>query len=375
MKRWMAHILVTAFLLCGCASGQVSTPVQLGSKPTVDDIFTAPVTTAPTVANATEPMGTTEPIKPSQSIPMGGIGFGPSGDHLMDEYGHYFPYDGGEMCMTFRLQASGQTKISCAQDGVGVLFFLGGQPQPYRFGEDGELCYFHILYPQFDVSSGEDEEIYFDLYFTPVSGAQGEMVEFFVNPILCPEWTTADSQAGFKYTFGSCYSGSRLKMNVAAPKAEKPEVMERVKTVDITYKDVSPLEIAGWSDRDLIMKNSFRFRVDGRGVKTNNYIYDFSASDSVELRFEIWGTPYVKYGVMFYIDNQPISAQQKILFDMKNGQKTVITVTVDMSDFDGECAIYAALIPLNCRSTEIITTAFLSFSKTYILLDDPEPET
>lgn len=272
------------------------------------------------------------------------------------------------------LQASGQTKISCARNGVGILFFLDGQPQPYRVGVDGELGYFHILYPQFDVDNAQTtERIYFDLYFTPVSGEEGEIVEFFANPILYPKWTTADPETGFKYTFGTCYSGSRLKMNVAAPQAEKPEIMERVKSVDISYIDTSYLEIGGWSDRELIEKYSFKFRVNGE--KANNRIYNFTASDSVEFRFEVWGTPYVKYGLMFYIDNQPISAQQEILFDMKNGQKTVITVTVDMSDFDGECAVYAALIPRNCRSTEILTFAFLDFSKTYILLDDPEPTT
>ena len=364
---------MVAALLPGCFSAPDSIGAQLGSKPTVEDIFAAPVTTAPLVPNATEPMGTTEPTKPNQSIPMGGMGFGPSDTPSIDNYGHYYPYDGGEICMPFMLEASGQTKISCAKNGVGVLFYLDGQPQPYRVGVDGELGYFHILYPQFDVTNAEREEFYFDLYFTPVSGGKGELVEFFANPILCPEWTTADPETGFKYTFGTCYSGSRLKMNVAAPKTERPEVTERVKSVDISYTDASYLEIGGWSDRELIEKYSFKFRVNGEKTKSNNRIYNFAASDSVELRFEVWGTPYVKYGLMFYIDNQPISAQQEILFDMKNGQKTVITVTVDMSDFDGECVVYAALIPRNCRSTEIPTFAFLDLTKAYILLDDPEP--
>lgn len=102
-------------------------------------------------------------------------------------------------------------------------------------------------------------------------------------------------------------------------------------------------------------------------------MYEWTARDSVELQFIVWGTPDVRYGLMFYVDNQPISAEQEILFDMKPGKKTVITINIDLSDYDGECVIYAALIARNRLTTPVRTQASLHLSKTYYLLDDPKP--
>ena len=254
---------------------------------------------------------------------------------------------------------------------------VDGQPQPYRVAEEGELAYFHVLYPAFDTENALFAQFYyFDLYFTPIAGEAGETVEFFCSTICDPDWQTGEPLTAWNYTFGATQLGTRLKLNAVPPKIEKPEVTERINSVDISYVDTSYSEIAGWSDMDLIEKYDFEFKVDGQpypGVKGSK-IYDVSADKLVELRFEVWGTPYVKYGLMFYVDNQPISGQEVIHFDMKNGQKTVITVMMDLSDFDGEAAIYAALIPLNCRTTEILTMAFLNMGKTYYMVDDPKPE-
>lgn len=378
MKRWMAMALA-AVLLSGCVAAPDTTGVHLEMKPTVEDLFTAPaVTTAPTVAAAPTASEATEATQPGVAIPYGGMGFGPNGDKQLDEFGSYFVYEGGEMCMPFMLQADGQAMIDSVEYGIGIQLMVDGQPQPYRVGEDGELGYFHIIYPDFNTDAYLlTQTVNIDLYFTPVSGKAGETVEFYACTILRPKWQLSDPYTGFKYTFGGVQSGSRLKMNATPPKAEKPQIPERIHSLDISYVDATYAEIGGWSDRDLIEKYEYDFKMNGQPLPGNrsSYIYEVTADEPVELRFEVWGTPYVKYGLMFYVDNQPISSREVIHFDMKSGQKTVVTVMMDLSDFDGETVIYAALIPLNARSTDILTYAFLDMSKTYYLLDDPMPET
>ena len=382
MKQMMVWMMLFALLLTGC----VVPPATINTVPTVEDLFTVPVTKAPateatnpaTGPTATDPTQATEPKQPSVSIPLGGMGFGIKDDKKqLDEFGSYYVYEGGEMCLRFMLQAEGQTLVNCVEQGIGIQLMVDGQPQPYRVAEEGELAYFHVLYPAFDTENALVTQFYyFNLYFTPIAGEAGETVEFFCSTICDPDWQTGEPLTAWNYTFGATQLGTRLKLNAVPPKIEKPEVTERINSVDISYVDTSYSEIAGWSDMDLIEKYDFEFKVDGQpypGVKGSK-IYDVSADKLVELRFEVWGTPYVKYGLMFYVDNQPISGQEVIHFDMKNGQKTVITVMMDLSDFDGEAAIYAALIPLNCRTTEILTMAFLNMGKTYYMVDDPKPE-
>lgn len=384
MKRMMVWMMLFALLLSGCVVAPDNTDVQLGTKPTVENLFTPPVVTTPTTVGATEPGTTagtapeaTEATEPEVYIPQGGMGFGIKDDKKqLDEFGSYYVYEGGEMCLRFMLQASGQSMISCVENGIGIQLMLNGQPQPYRTSQEGELAYFHIIYPDFDVDGYMFQQTrYINLYFSPVSGNEGETVEFYATTILQPDYQLSDPYPGFAHTFGATQIGTRLKLNETPPKVNKPEVTERINSVDISYMDTSYSEIAGWSDRDLIEKYDYEFKVNGQpypGVRGNK-IYDISADRPAELHFEVWGTPYVKYGLMFYVDNQPVSSQKVIHFDMKSGQKTVITVMMDLSDFDGEAVIYAALIPLNCRTTEILTMAFLNMGKTYYMVDDPKP--
>lgn len=378
MKRWISMILFAALLLSGCVSAQRDTLPQLGSAPTVEDIFTIPLTTLPSVTNApgvTQPNQTTQPTKPNSGS-LGGMGFGiDSDDMLIDAYGSYYLYEGDEMCLPFSIEATGQTAVNCVEYGVGILLFLDGQPQPYRAGKDGELAYFHIFYPDFDLNKVDEifpQKVIYDLYFTPVVGEAGDTVEFYAATISTPNWQRGDPQMGFKYTSGSMAIGTRLLMEATPPATAKPEVTERIHTLDITQVDASYFEIGSWSDRELIEKYDYEFYVNGQtaSVTRTTAIYGISADEEVELRFEVWGTPSVDYGLMFYVDNQPISSEQTIHFDMENGKKTVITVTMDLIDFDGECVVYAALIPRNGRTTEILTFAFIDMVTTYYLRDD-----
>jgi hypothetical protein len=302
------------------------------------------------------------------------MSFGIRGDREVDEMGHFYRYGEKEMCLPFVLGANGQTKFDTAKQGFGILLFLDGQPQPYRVGADGELTYFHVFYPDFNLIKPSNEEVIYDLYITPVTGEKGDMLELWATTISYPHWQTSDPSTGWKYTFGGIQFGTRVKMD-ATPKAEKPDIAERIGDVDISYVDTTFQEVGDWSDQELIERYAYTWFVNDWQPKPGEaYYYNFTPSDSVELRFEIWGTPYVRYGLMFYIDNQPISAQQEIVFDMQSGKKTIVTITLNLSDFDGECVVYAALIPRNAKTPENFNTvSFLDMSKAYFLVEYPNP--
>lgn len=363
-----AMFLLVVFLLCGCSVAPDTTGAQLGNQATMKNPFSSSATTAPISApqpSASEPA---DPTKPNSSMDMGMTSFGMIGNYSRDEYGHYWLYEGGQMHMQFNLGATGQSAINYAQQGIGVLMFLDGRAQPYRLSEDGELSYCHILYPTFDTQT---QTYYFDTYFDPVTGQEGDALEFYAITIPNPTWESTDPPSGFMYSHGGCTCGTRLKFGATPQEAGTPTLNERIAASEITYIDATYEEIGGWSDQELLMRFEYEMFVNGDDKRI---IYNLTDDDQVELQFEIWGTPYMEYGLMFYVDNHPISALKDILFDMESGKKTVITVTLSLEDFDGEFALYAALIPRNYWTTEVPAPAFLTLGSTYFLLDDPKPE-
>ena len=371
----MTITLLVVMLLTGCIADQGTTGAQLGSKPTVGDLFPAPATTAPTVntiPGTTQPTDSILPTIPNTDTDFGSMSLKITSNYIKDEAGKYRLYEGGQMCMRFCLTATGQMAVNTAKQGVGLLLFLDGRSQPYRISQEGTLDFLHIVYPEYDPTSNAYS---FDVYFTPVTGDKGDDLELYAATILHPTWETTDPADAFVYTFGIHRVGTRLKFASAPQDTEKTAEKERLVALNVSYVDASYSEMGTWSDEELITKYDFALYVNGQKPLNTNSIYSFTANGETELRFEVWGTPYVQYGMMFYVDNQPVTSEQEILFDMKSGQKTVITAIVDLSDFDGECAVYAVLIPRNRGRTEIYTNAFLNLSRTYFLLDDPEPTT
>lgn len=363
-----AMLLLVVFLLCGCSVAADGPEAQLGNQATVENPFSSSATTEPTSApqpSASEPAA---PTKPNSSMDMGMTSFGPIGDYSRDEYGHYWLYEGGQMHMQFNLEATGQSAINYAQQGIGVLMFLDGRAQPYRLSANGEVSYCHILYPVFDEIT---QNYCFDTYFDPVTGKEGDALEFYAITIPNPTWESTDPPSGFMYSHGGCTCGTRLKFGATPQETETPALNDRIAAREITYVDTTFKEVGGWSDQELLMRFEHKMYVNGDDKRI---VYNLTADDQIELQFEIWGTPYMKYGLMFYVDNQPISTTQEILFDMQSGKKAVISVTLSLSDFDGEFALYAALIPRNYWTTEVPAPAFLMLGSTYFLLDDPKPE-
>ena len=91
----------------------------------------------------------------------------------------------------------------------------------------------------------------------------------------------------------------------------------------------------------------------------------------MKLRFELFGTPYVHYGLVFFVDNQPVAPQDgaPILVDVENGQKTVVEAQLDMTGFDTESVLYAILVPRNAFTSKVPTAAFVDHSFPIFLLE------
>ena len=348
MKKVWIFLILVALLLTACAPEKA--PQETTQTPTVENVFTQPSTTAPDA-----PTETTAPVDLG-----GGLGFGFETQER-DSQGAYLTYTGGELVVSCSIDTSG----NIGSKGIGVLLFVDGLPQPYK-AEGKDYAYLHTF--QFD----QPESRVIDLSFTPVTGEAGDELECYAVPVLAPNYTyTEGIDLGFVYTSAVPVTGCRIKFQETPPAEVFPKESPRLSQPEIRKEPLSYSEVDTWTEQDLQENYEFHFYANNAPDGGSPRIYQVRENQPVKLRFELFGTPYVHYGVVFFVDNQPVAPQDgaPILVDVENGQKTVVEAQLDMTGFDTESVLYAVLVPQNYFSTPIRTFAFATASSPIFLLE------
>ena len=349
MKRLVMPVLLLA-LLCGCTSS----PETIGTQPTVEDIFVPPTTTAaPISPDATEPQDITD-MFPGLPSPLGGGGSGLTTPMERDENGRKcYEYHGGEMAVSFWAEGNGVF----LETGVGFLLFTDGIPQPYRVSEDGEYSYLHTFdMEDYTLSTQDPGDYRLDVtfLFEPVAGKQGDYIECVIVKLNYPDYSPAavGDKGARPYTLimgGGYKSMFVLKCMEDPPETELIPVQERLYDLDVTKVDTTYAEVSGWSGDDYL-----------KDIRTNVFVCDFDANyhanickvtkeHEITLRFEIWGSPLVRYRLVYFMNNQPVSVAEENIIDItvEQGKKTIVTAKLDISDFDKEASIYCILVARN----------------------------
>lgn len=356
-------MLMLAFTACSKTPDEMESTFDVGE--TVENIFTQPMET--TVSQGTTTEETTESILSTQqpTIQQGNMGYiqvGPSGVALMDEVGPYRLYEGGELHMPYTIDVTG----TVADQGVGILLFIDGKPQPYKTADDSSYQYMHVFYP----ISGESYIA--DISFIPVTGQAGDTLELYATTILNPDFSIAEGISGFVYTSGAVVSGTRLKFDATPSFSDDEFINERIISLTTSYVDTKYSEISGWSDIDLMEKIESHLYVNDVDDTRDCIVYGVTAEENLSIRYEVWGSPYVQYGLVVLVDNEPVFTAEDsfIPVEVQNGKKTVLEVELDMSDFDGESVVYVMLVPRNFRTSEVLTQASLDYSRTFFLVSE-----
>ena len=348
MKKVWIFLILVALLLTACAPEKG--PRETTQIPTVENVFTQPSTTSEA-----------DTQEPEDSQALGSVIIGAAGDSQKDEKGTFYTYNGGEMVLPFRVEGSGS--IVCS--GIGILLFVDGLPQPYKT-EGTDYGFLHTFFPP-------DNEAYtVDLVFTPVTGKAGDDLEVYAVSVLAPNYsyTSKDSQA-FPYTGGSPSAGFRLKYQQTPPEETFPKESLWLSNVEIRKESLSFSEIGDWSEQELQENLEYHFFANNILDTSAPYVYEVEGAQPIHLRYEVFGSPYVRYHLVFFVDNQPVASQDgtPIFVDVENGQKTVVEAQLDMTGFDTESVLYAVLVPQNYFSTPIRTNAFAVPSSPIFLLE------
>ena len=322
MKKLTAILLVLVLLLAGCGTpAQTTDGTTMG---TVPDPFTQPDLPTTTAAATTAPAP--KYTLPDRDIPTyTGMGFQEKD----------MVYSGEPIRTQIMLTGTGYANV-----GLGLLLFVDGQPQPYCTGEDETVSYMHIFYPEDDV------EYYHDLIFTPVSGKTGETVDVHMMAFKDPAFCLGDGEVGAHISCLSVVASITFEADPAAQTL--PEVADALLSWSCVYEDSKIT--SSWTAEQLQQEIGYGFYINrerGRGI-----FFGVTAEDTFKVKLELWGMPYVGYGLAIYVDGKPVStnAEDMMLFDIHNGQKTIVEAEFALAEFDGSSNVCVMLVPRNCRS-------------------------
>lgn len=275
-----------------------------------------------------------------------------SGDSLVDEDNRpYIIYNGGEMKIPYKITATGMKGKE-----IGVLMFIDGQIQPYSTASNGTLQYMQIFTAQ---GYGVSEE----LIFTPVTGANGDKLMIYFMCIVDPNAYLESESRDCEWMTSHCMY---LLYEANPPEAEYPETTDRIiglSTVTLADADLT----SGWTEQDLAARTEFQFYVNG---KYYDSITSVDADEPLRLRFTSWGTDQNSYGVVFFINHQPLSIDPEDIVFVSNelGEKVVIEVEVDISDLSGNVLVYAMLATRNKRIDTYSSFGFAVPTRNYFFV-------
>lgn len=370
----MLFLMIASLLVSGCAAVDGTSPsdhinateqdVPVSSDTT--EGTDASAETDPTVLGTPSPEGNpTEPTQNYKVVQLGEIYTDcadPSKLHR-DDYGIYWNYEGGEITYPFELGTTGVM----GDNGIGILLFVDGQPQAYRTDENPEYAYLHTFYPKANFPYKTN------FYFTPLTGQAGDTLEIFTTTILDPDHTAAEGTVGMVQTFSSAAGAFRIYYQQTPPETAFPEANPWLSEIAITYEDTMNRDWIGWSDTDKTDTVETHFYVNGEELK--NVHYSVSSEETLSLRFEIWGAPLFHYGLVFYVDNEPVCGAdgEPIFVDVQEGKKTVVTAELSLPEFDGESVYYAILVPRNYFGEDFLPRVYLKASHTHFLLAQEQP--
>lgn len=358
--KWILVLGCALLFVSGCAPRQPDLDgLEVTASGQADPFETSPRTQATSGEEESVPQPTEESL--------GSLRFGLADEKpLTDETGlRYLPYTGGEISLPYHFVAEGRT----FSEGVGFLLFLNGIPQPYHTDTNEEVRYLHPLYG--DEAGNISRE--FQFCFTPVTGQAGDMLELYVMNITDPECEPFD-HSPFAYTMGSTASWERIRFEATPEAMRLPEVPQYPNFYTVEYRDVPYEDIAGWSEEELLYLTEYSFSINGvsdqRGRRT---VYGVTAEEPLRLRFELWGSSRARFGLSFFVDNQPVPLDggMAIPMEIREGQKTIVELTLSMPEFDGEAAVYAILAPLNVWE-DLNYSWFLTYSGTIYLTAEAE---
>lgn len=348
MRYSLCAILLVAVLLnllSGCGT-QPGNAAWNENPETVENLF------------ATEPQPTSgqEPL-PSLKKPDAGNSIGITNEVFQDSTGSYLVYEGGEMHLGLRLCLTDLPDKS-----FGIHLYVDGKPQPY-YTADNETLQYMQTFP-----SGNGQAFTLDLIFTPITGKCGDVLEIGFAVVAYPDYFIDDDWAGITLMDWSGMGLTvRTKYLADPPQAQYPDGTDRMIRFSQEYVDLTASEAEMFSSGEYEKEVAYTLFANNRESYGN--LFSLTDGDSLNVEFELKGSPVADFGLVLYLDHQPVSFSEEndLFVHTKNGQKVTVSASVDLAGFDGAGVFYAVLVPRNYRSDQLGGSCLLTILGPYYL--------
>lgn len=320
--------------------------------------------TVETVGNLFDVEPSTETISRQESLPQpqenqsyNSIGI--TNEVQQDDLGAYLVYEGNEMHLGLRLRIT-----DLPNQNIGIHLYVDGQPQPYYTAGNEVVQYMHIF------PSQNGKEFTLDLIFTPVVGQAGDMLEIGFAIIAYPEYFIDETWTGITM-IDWCGMGLTVRTKYMAdpPAAELPVVNDHVLQLTQQYIDLTASEAEMFSSGEYQKEVEYEIHVNNQ--KSFGNIFSVTNEDKLEIEFELKGSSVADFGLVLYLDHQPVSVNEEdmVFVRTQNGKKVTVKAQIDLSSFACEGVFYAVIVPRNYRTDQLGGSCLLTILGPYYLSD------
>lgn len=265
-------------------------------------------------------------------------GYGMNSEGKLDSEGLYFEYTGGILTLDLYLRAT-----DLEEEGVAVMLFLDGQPQPFRVNglslvpkgdvteDPGDFAYQHMVYPRSNVDSN------YSVSFMPVSGTIGETSELCV--MYFPSYQSPYVNRAWYQESGTCFYLCRIKMEAEPELLKNVDISlaERVVSWEVTYTD---FDDSTWLENTVASNVYFN----GRYLNGTVY-YNFDDTEPLDFEFKLFGDSNQSYVLVIYVDGEPVLIDgSSPEYQVISGKTTTVHAKLDCSGLDDEAIVFAILM-------------------------------
>ena len=335
MRKTVCFLLILAAVLALCACAVVPDPSQSGT----------PGTELPTTETTVrDPEHTLAPYVTVPPTEMNGILFSQLKDfeiiYLYDKQGksQSLRYGGGEAEVPLSLR--GETLRTT--DAYDVVLFVNGQPQPFRFGEEGEYslrCRLKADRAFSIYASGQ-------LHFIPVTGRKGEKLSCALVAYPQLDQSPRDKQA---YPFLDDFRGYQvlaftLEMQADPPQQEPvtvadPPVVPRI--LSLRYEDCD--ETFDSAEYGTERSKRFCLTVDGRSARSFEQGYGYKTGTPSRIRIEYLWPAESDFSIYLYYNRELISLPLTELQSLRvpEGKKLVLELELVLPELTDYAVFHA----------------------------------
>jgi len=250
-----------------------------------------------------------------------------------------FKYDGEEIRIAYYVEGRAEGVVS----EFAWFAFVDGLPQPTQLEfESGEIIRQIDYMHQFGLEFGERLEFY--IVFTPVSGENGETVDFIVASLLQPDYLPESRDEpifGVFHTLGARFPeeiliNDRIQNTLSNyTNIQLIEVPQNLIDEEHSFslEDVSRLK---WSPRIEILPAEADLQINYEDLIVANNGY-------VQIQLLLYGGPEAVSRITFFVNHQPVAVNgvDFIEIQMESGQMALVQVELTLTELNDFNSLYA----------------------------------